>query len=294
MIIIAGSNGNFLAQSIAQHLSAKLVMPKINRFADNELKIEIEEKLANQQVAIVQSTSSPVNDNLIELLLLINRAKLSMAKQIIVVIPYFGYARQDRSEEKLRPLSAQLVAKLIETAGADHVISFDCHSPRLASYFSQTTFHNIEPVELLQQIIPQDVEVIVAPDQGAINRTQIIAQRLNLPIALIEKIRLSDGQCQVKSLTGATITGKNCLIVDDIIDTGNTVINAAKIIRQHGAKNISLYASHGVFSSDALTLLKETNFDKIIISNSIPCMSTSNLINIFDISEILSSTFSVI
>lgn len=294
MIIIAGSNGNLLAQSIAQHLSATLVTPKINRFADDELKIEIEETLANQQVVIIQSTSSPVNDNLMELLLLISHAKLSMAKQITVVVPYFGYARQDRSENKLQPLSAQLVAKIIETAGAGQVISFDCHSAHLASYFFQTKFHNIEPVELLQQIIPQDVEVIVAPDQGAINRTQIIAQRLNLPIAFIEKIRLSDGKCQVKSLTGATITGKNCLIVDDIIDTGNTVANATKILRQHGAKNINLYASHGVFSSDALTLLKETNFDKIMISNSIPCMSTSNLINICDISEILSSTFSVI
>lgn len=261
-----------LAEKIAEKLGIELGKVNVTRFDDGEININIEESIRGDEVYIVQSTSYPGNEYLIELLIMIDALKRASAKEINVVIPYYGYARQDRKAKAREPITAKLVANMLEATGADRVLALDLHAAQLQGYFDIPVDHLLGVPLLASYILDYDFNgeelVIVAPHHGAISRARMMAEFLDVPLAIVDR-RGTKGNAVEKVSVIGEVEDKVCIIVDDIIDTANTILIATKSLTQEGAKKVFAAATHGVFSDQSIEKIKQANIEKIFVTDSI-------------------------
>ncbi len=260
-----------LAQSISDHLDTKLVKATIKRFADQEVSVEIHENIRGEDVFVVQSTSYPANDNLMELLLTLDAMRRSSAKRVTAVIPYFGYARQDRKSGPRTPISAKLVANLIAQAGADRVLTMDLHAGQIQGFFD-IPVDNLYAAPMFAKDIARRYEekdlVIVSPDVGGVVRARNLATRLHCDLAIIDKRRPRAGVSEVMNVIG-DVENRHCVLVDDIVDSGGTLINAAQALVANGASSASVYVTHGVLSGEAATRIGASGLSSMTVTNTI-------------------------
>ncbi|MHC0551447.1 ribose-phosphate diphosphokinase [Salinicoccus sp. CNSTN-B1] len=262
-----------LAREIADHIGIPLGKCQVNRFSDEEVQINIEESVRGCDVFVVQSTSQPVNEHLMELLIMIDALKRASAATINIVMPYYGYARQDRKSRSREPITAKLVANLIETAGADRVISLDLHAPQLQGFFDIPIDH-LMGVPILSDYFVEhkglDFEevVVVSPDHGGVTRARKMADRLKTPIAIIDKRRPKPNVAEVMNIVGE-IEGRTAIIIDDIIDTGGTMKLAAQALLDKGAKEVYACCTHPVLSGPAISRIEESVIKELVVTNSI-------------------------
>ena len=291
MIIITGNSHPELAHTIATRLSIPFIRANTKKFEDQELRIQIDGTLYEQDVVIIQSTSKPANDNLMELLLLIDTAKRAVAKRITVVIPYFGYSRQDRPSYTYGPISASLVATLIEAAGADRIITLDLHSRQIEGFF-HVGVKNMEILSLFVPIFP-DVHdcIVVSPDVGGLCRAQKFASMLGVNLAVINKSRAINGECSVSEVIG-DVNGKKCIIIDDIIDTGNTLCLASDLLIKRGATSVTACATHGVFSSKCIDKILASSISDVYVTDSIKQTTFPDKIKLLTVSQVLANAIS--
>ncbi|WP_264686413.1 MULTISPECIES: ribose-phosphate diphosphokinase [unclassified Wolbachia] len=276
MKVIIGSASKRLGDSIASGLNAQLFPNQVSRFADGEVNVEVANDLRNQEVYIVQSLSSPVNDNLMELLLTIDAAKRSGAKRITAIIPYYGYSRQDRvikNNNMQSALSAKLTANLIQTAGANSVAAIDLHSSQIEGFFD-IPVTNLSCFEVFVNSIYKENLAIVAPDVGAIGRARTFAKileekhKLDNDIVVVDKYREKAGTSEVMNVIGE-VANKNCVIVDDIVDSGGTLCNAALALKNRGAKSVVSCITHGILSGNAVEKISSSSLDKLVITDTV-------------------------
>lgn len=268
--IFTGNSHNGLAQEIADLMGKPLGKCTVTKFSDGEISVNIWETVRGLDVYIVQSTSNPVNDNLMELLIMIDAMKRASAGRINAVIPYYGYARQDRKAKARDPITSKLVANLIVAAGADRVITMDLHANQIQGYFDIPVDHLIGmPIlgEYFKEKNLKDV-VVVSPDHGSVVRARNLAEILNCPIAIIDKRRPEPNKSEIMNIIG-DINGKNCIIIDDMIDTAGTICNAAKAIKELGAKTVYAGATHAVLSGPALDRIRDSVFEEMVLLNTI-------------------------
>lgn len=259
-----------LAEEIAQHINVPLGKCTVTTFSDGETQINIEESVRGCSVYIVQSTSDPVNENIMELLILIDALKRASAKTINIVIPYYGYARQDRKARSREPITSKLVANLIETTGADRVLTLDLHAPQIQGFFDIPIDH-LQGVPLLSEYFMQkDIKdpIIVSPDHGGVVRARRMADRLKAPIGIIDKRRPKPNVAEVMNIIGE-IEGKTAIIVDDIIDTAGTMQLAADALVEKGAKEVYACATHPVLSGPALDRIENSQIRELVVTNTI-------------------------
>ena len=271
MKILSCNSNPPLAEGISAYLNQPLTKAVVRRFSDMEVFVEIQENVRGEDTFIVQSTSYPANDHLMELLVTIDALKRGSARRITAVIPYFGYARQDRKSGPRTPISAKLVANLITVAGADRVLTIDLHAAQIQGFFDIPTDNLFAvPVfieNILQNYNPKDL-CIIAPDVGGVLRARAIAKRLNTDLAIIDKRREAPGQSEVMNIIGE-VKNKNCILIDDICDTAGTLTNASSALKKQGAKSVHAYITHGVLSNPAIERVEKSPIDKIVITDSI-------------------------
>ncbi len=260
-----------LAMEIADYLGTSLGRSTVTKFSDGEISVNIWDSVRGKDVYIVQSTCNPVNDNLMELLIMIDALKRASAGRINAVIPYYGYARQDRKAKARDPITAKLVANLITAAGADRVVSMDLHANQIQGYFDIPVDHLIGLPILTNYFIEKNLEdiVVVSPDHGSVARARNMAERLDCPIAIVDKRRPEPNKCEVMNIIG-DIEGKNCIIIDDMIDTAGTLTNAAMAIKQMGAKAVYACATHAVLSGPAVERLNASVIEELVLLNTVP------------------------
>jgi ribose-phosphate pyrophosphokinase len=271
MKIVAGNSNRPLAEAISQHLKIPLAKSQVKRFADMEVFVEIQENVRGQDAFIIQSTSFPANDNMMELLILIDAMKRSSARRITAVIPYYGYARQDRKPGPRTPISAKLVANLIERAGADRVLTMDLHAGQIQGFFDIPT-DNL----FAAPVMVRDIEeryglknlVVVSPDVGGVVRARALAKRIDVPIAICDKRRERPGESEVLNVIG-DVDGKRCVLIDDIVDSGGTIVNAAEALLDKGATEVIAYITHGVLSGGAVSRIQNSRLKALVITDSI-------------------------
>ena len=271
MKIFAGNSNQQLAENICQYLNLHLGKASVRRFADQEIFVEIQENVRGEDVFIVQSTSYPANDNLMELLIMIDAARRSSARRITAVLPYFGYARQDRKPGPRSPISAKLVANLITEAGADRVLTMDLHAGQIQGFFDIPT-DNLFAMPTLARDIKERYEkgslMVVSPDVGGVVRARALAKRLDALLAIVDKRRDRPGESEVMNIIG-DVSGKDCLLVDDIVDSGGTLCNAAEAMLANGANSVTAYITHGVLSGGAATRIADSKLRELVITDSI-------------------------
>jgi ribose-phosphate pyrophosphokinase len=272
MKVLAGNSNRRLAGEIAQYLDIELTEASVRRFSDGEIFVEIKENVRGEDVFIVQSTSNPANDNLMELLICIDALRRSSARRITAVIPYFGYARQDRKPGPRTPISSKLVANLITEAGADRVLTMDLHAGQIQGFFDIPTDNLYALPVMIKDIEAKfgDSELMfVSPDVGGVARTRAYAKRVHdSPIAIIDKRREKANESEVMNIVGE-VKGKNCVIVDDMCDTAGTLCNAADALMAAGAKSVTSYISHGVLSGPAVDRIDKSSMSELICTDSI-------------------------
>ena len=264
-----------LAKQVAKSLGVELSKCSVKKFSDGEVSINIEESVRGCEVFVIQSTSGPVNDNLMTLLIMIDALKRASVDTINVVIPYYGYARQDRKARSREPITAKLVANLIEKSGADRVITMDLHAGQIQGYFDIPVDH-LSAIKPLADFFKDELKdedkkdmVVVSPDLGGVTRARNFSNYLDLPIAILEKRRPRPNVSEVMNVIG-DIEGKTCIIVDDIIDTAGTITNAANALIAKGAKKVYITASHGVFSGKAIENIANSKVEKCVVTDTIP------------------------
>ncbi len=271
MKILTGNSNKQLSNKISKNLKNKLVNTSIRKFADGEIYIEINENIRGNSIFIIQSVSSPANDNLMELLLCIDALKRSSAKNITTVIPYFGYARQDRKVVPRTSISAKLVSNLITNAGADRVVTVDLHAGQIQGFFD-IPVDNLFATPIFAKHIKKKIKsnniICVAPDVGGVERARALGKKLDVGLAIVDKRRPSPGKSQVMNVIG-NVKNKICILTDDIIDSGGTIVNAADALIKRGAKEVHVYATHGVFSGDAVKKIKNSKIKNLVITDSI-------------------------
>ena len=260
-----------LAEKIAAAVGVELGKCSVNQFSDGEIQVNIEESIRGSHVYVIQSTSSPVNDNLMELLIMIDALKRASAKTINVVMPYYGYARQDRKAKARDPITAKLVANLIQAAGADRVISMDLHANQIQGYFDIPVDHLLGLPILTKYFKEKNLDnvVVVSPDHGSVTRARNMAERLDAPIAIVDKRRPEPNKSEIMNIIG-DIDGKNCILLDDMIDTAGTICNAASALIELGAKNVYACATHGVLSGPAKERLEKSPIQELVLLNTLP------------------------
>jgi len=272
MKIIAGNANPVLAQEIADHSFAPLVPSTIKTFADGEINVEFLDNIRGEDVFIIQSTSTPVNDSLMELLIMIDAARRSSAKRITAVIPYFGYARQDRKSASRTPITAKLVANLLTTAGADRVLTMDLHAGQIQGFFDipvdDLTSRLVFAKDIKRNVVVEEGTVFVSPDAGGVVRARKFADMFHADIAIVDKMRPSAGKSEVMNLIG-DVKGKHAIMVDDIIDSGGTLCNAAKAIMDAGALSVRAYITHGVLSGEACQKVEKSQLTELVIADTI-------------------------
>ena len=260
-----------LANEIAELMGIKVGKSTVNKFSDGEIQVSIWESVRDCDVYVVQPTCAPVNDHLMELLIMIDALKRASAGRINAVIPYYGYARQDRKAKARDPITAKLVANLIQAAGADRVISMDLHANQIQGYFDIPVDHLLGLPILTKYFKEKNLDnvVVVSPDHGSVTRARNLAEYLNCPIAIIDKRRPSPNKSEIMNIVG-DINNKNCIIIDDMIDTAGTLTNAANAIKNMGAKSVYACATHPVLSGPAIERLEESAITELVLLNTIP------------------------
>lgn len=273
--IFSGRANPLLSKEIAKELGMELGQIKIKPFADGELYVQIQESVRGCEVFLIQPTCPPVNENLMELLIILDALKRASAKTINVILPYYGYARQDRKAAGREPITSKLVAKMISEAGADRVLCLDLHSEQIIGFFDTLVDHvHASPVliDYIKRFIGTDDLVIVSPDVGGVARARAYAKRLDdAPIAIVDKRRMLDQQnmIEVMNVIGE-VDGKTAILIDDLIDTAGTICKAAELIKEKGAKNVFACATHGVLSGPAYERIEASCIEELVITNSIP------------------------
>jgi ribose-phosphate pyrophosphokinase len=271
MKIVACNSNRPLAEAVAAGLNLPLARASIRRFADMEVFVEIHENVRGEDVFVIQSTSYPTNDNLMELLITCDALRRGSARRITPVIPYFGYARQDRKSGPRTPISAKLVANLITEAGANRVLTMDLHAGQIQGFFD-IPVDNLPAAPLFSRDIEERFAgrelMIVSPDVGGVLRARIIARRLNCDLAIIDKRRERAGVSEVMNIIGE-VEGRDCIIIDDIVDSGGTLCNAAEALLANGARSVSVYVSHGVLSGGAVARIASSPIEMLTITDSI-------------------------
>ena len=269
--VFSGRANPELAEEIAKYLGTELSQAVIKNFSDGESYVQIQESIRGHDVYVVQPTCTPVNDNLMELLLLLDAFKRASANSVTAVIPYYGYARQDRKSAGREPISAKLIADLITTAGANRVLAMDLHTGQLQGFFNILVDHIYATPVLFRYIADMGLDdiVLVSPDAGGVERARVYAKKLHAPIAIIDKRRSAHNEAEVFHVIG-DVAGKHAIIVDDMIDTAGTMCSGAKLLLDKGAKSVYAMAAHAVFSGPAVQRLKDSVFTEVIVTNSIP------------------------
>ncbi|MGB8603349.1 MAG: ribose-phosphate pyrophosphokinase [Rhizomicrobium sp.] len=272
MKLIAGNSNRALAEAIGQHLKMPLTKAIVRRFADMEIFVEIQENVRGEDIFVIQSTSFPANDNLMELLIIVDALRRASARRITAVIPYFGYARQDRKVGPRTPISAKLVANLITEAGASRVLTVDLHAGQIQGFFDIPT-DNL----YAQPVIVKDIQdslgsgdniTVVSPDVGGVVRARGLAKRLGGALAIVDKRRERAGVSEVMNIIG-DVKGRSCILVDDIVDSAGTICNAAEALMSAGAKDVCAYASHGVLSGGAVARIEASALKSMVVTDSI-------------------------
>jgi ribose-phosphate pyrophosphokinase len=271
MKLVAGNSNRPLAEAIAAYLNIPLAKCSVRRFADMEIFVEILENVRGEDVFVLQSTSYPANDHLMELLIMIDALRRASAKRITAVIPYFGYARQDRKAGPRTPISAKLVANIIEQAGADRVLTLDLHAGQIQGFFDIPTdnlYAQPVMVEDIKKKFDFDKLMVVSPDVGGVVRARGLAKRFGAPLAIIDKRRERAGESEVMHVIGE-VEGHSCILVDDMVDSGGTLCNAADALLKNGAKDVTAYISHGVLSGGAVARISASEMKSLVITDSI-------------------------
>ncbi|MBB3607254.1 ribose-phosphate pyrophosphokinase [Rhizobium sp. BK602] len=271
MKVFAGNSNRHLAEAICNYLGVPLGKASVRRFADQEIFVEIQENVRGEDVFVVQSTSFPTNDHLMELLIMIDAMRRSSARRITAVLPYFGYARQDRRASGRTPISAKLVANLITEAGADRVLTLDLHAGQIQGFFDIPT-DNLYAIPILTRDIKANYDIgnvmVVSPDVGGVVRARALAKRLDCLLAIVDKRRDRPGESEVMNIIG-DVEGKDCLLIDDIVDSGGTLCNAADALLAKGAASVTAYITHGVLSGGAVTRVTNSKLKELVITDSI-------------------------
>ena len=271
MKLFAGNSNRVLAEAVARYLNIPLGKASVRRFADQEIFVEIQENVRGEDVFVLQSTSYPANDHLMELLIMIDAFRRSSARRITAVIPYFGYARQDRRASGRTPISAKLVSNLITQAGADRVLTLDLHAGQIQGFFDIPT-DNLFAVPVMARDIKRNYELpnvmVVSPDVGGVVRARALAKRLDAMLAIVDKRREKPGESEVMNIIG-DVRGKDCLLIDDIVDSGGTLCNAADALLANGATSVTAYITHGVLSGGAVTRIASSQLKELVTTNSI-------------------------
>lgn len=272
LMVFSGNANPELANEIARYLSVPTGNALVGRFSDGEINIEIQENVRGQDVFVVQPTSSPTNDNLMELVFMVDALRRASAGRITAVIPYFGYARQDRRVRSVRvPISAKVVADMITKVGVNRVLTVDLHAEQIQGFFDCTVDNVYGTPVLLEDIERQNYDdlVVVSPDIGGVVRARAMAKQLHTDLAIIDKRRPEANMAQVMNIIG-DVEGRTCLLIDDIIDTAGTLCNAADALKDRGAKAVVAYCTHPVLSGKAIENITNSKLDKLVVTNSIP------------------------
>jgi ribose-phosphate pyrophosphokinase len=271
MRLVAGNSNRPLAEAIASYLSTPLTRCNVRRFADMEVFVEILENMRGEDAFVIQSTSFPANDHLMELLIIVDALRRASVRRITAVVPYFGYARQDRKPGPRTPISAKLVANLITRAGVDRVMTLDLHAGQIQGFFDIPT-DNLYAAPVLtrdiKECFPHNSITVVSPDVGGVVRARAIAKRIDAPLAIIDKRRERPGESEVMNVIGE-VEGRTCIIVDDIVDSGGTLVNAVDALLEQGAREVSAYATHGVLSGGAVARITASRMKEMVLTDSI-------------------------
>jgi ribose-phosphate pyrophosphokinase len=269
--LVAGNSNRALSEAIAAHLATPLTKAVVRRFADMEIFVEIQENVRGTDVFVLQSTSFPANDHLMELLIIIDALRRASARRITAVVPYFGYARQDRKPGPRTPISAKLVANLITRAGVDRVMTVDLHAGQIQGFFDIPT-DNLYASPVMVRDIKERFDLsklmVVSPDVGGVVRARGLAKRINAPLAIIDKRRERAGESEVMNVIGE-VEGRTCILVDDIVDSGGTLVNAADALLAQGATDVYAYLSHGVLSGGAVARITASRLKELVITDTI-------------------------
>ncbi len=271
MKLIAGNSNRSLARDIAEYLNLDMTKAEVKRFADAEVFVEIHENVRGQDIFLIQSTSSPANDNVMELLICIDALNRASARRITAVVPYFGYARQDRKSGSRVPISAKLVANLVTTAGADRVLTLDLHAGQIQGFFDIPT-DNLFGAPVFEKDIKDNFNgrdlMVVSPDVGGVVRARLLANRIGADLAIVDKRRERAGQSEVMNIIG-NVENRTCILVDDIVDSAGTLCNAAKALKARGADEVFAYVTHGVLSGGAVARVRGSELSSLVITDSI-------------------------
>jgi len=271
MKVFAGNSNRALAESICRYLNLPLGKATVRRFADQEIFVEIQENVRGEDVFVVQPTSFPANDHLMELLIMIDAFRRASARRITAVLPYFGYARQDRKAGPRTPISAKLVANLITEAGADRILTLDLHAGQIQGFFDIPT-DNLYAVPILARDVKEHYDtsnvMVVSPDVGGVVRARSLAKRLDAMLAIVDKRRDRPGESEVMNVIG-DVEGRDCLLIDDIVDSGGTLCNAAEALLNNGAISVTAYITHGVLSGGAVARVTGSKLKELVITDSI-------------------------
>jgi ribose-phosphate pyrophosphokinase len=297
MKLFAGNSNRVLAEAVAKYLSIPLGKASVRRFADQEIFVEVQENVRGEDVFVLQSTSYPANDNLMELLIMIDAMRRSSARRITAVLPYFGYARQDRKPGPRTPISAKLVANLITEAGANRVLTLDLHAGQIQGFFDIPT-DNLYSVPAMARDIKAKYDVsnvmVVSPDVGGVVRARSLGKRLDAQLAIVDKRRERAGESEVMNVIG-DVRGKDCLLIDDIVDSGGTLCNAAEALLKNGATSVTAYITHGVLSGGAVTRITSSKLKELVITDSIQptqAVESAHNIRILPIADLIGEAIS--
>ena len=292
MRLIAGNSNRTLADAIGNHLGLTPVKADVRRFSDDEVFVEIHENVRGEDMFVLQSTSAPANDNLMELLIMIDPLRRASARRITAVIPYFGYARQDRKVGPRTPISAKLVANLITEAGANRVLTADLHAGQIQGFFDIPTDNLFAMPVIVKDIhdnLKGETPIVVSPDVGGVVRARALATRLNTDLAIVDKRRPKAGVSEVMNIIG-DVEGRPCVLIDDIVDSGGTMCNAADALLKNGATEVYAYATHGVLSGKALERIGKSSLKSMVVTDSIeatPGMKDCANLRVISIAQLL-------
>ena len=292
MKLVTGNSNLKLAKSISDYVGVDLSKCEVKRFADKEIFVEMHENVRGEDVFVIQSTSFPANDNLMELLIIIDTLKRASAKRITAVIPYYGYARQDRKPGPRTPITSKLVANMIDKAGANRVLTMDLHAGQIQGFFDIPTDNLFAAPVLTLNIkdkIKNKTPIIVSPDVGGVVRARIIASRIGADLAIVDKRREKAGESEVMNIIG-NVEGRACFIIDDIVDSAGTLCNASNALLEKGATEVYAYVTHGVLSGEAVERVNNSSLTKLVLTDSIEesdLVLKSNKIEVISISSLL-------
>ncbi len=270
MVLFSGSSNVKLAQEIADHIGVPLSPIDLKRFKDNEISVKLGASVRGQDVFLIQSTSNPANEHIMELLLMVDAAMRASAGRISVVMPYYGYARQDRKVEPRVPISAKVVANLLQSVGVDRVLTMDLHADQIQGFFDISVDNLFASPVVIKYIKSLNIEnsIVVSPDTGGVDRARFLAKNLNTDLAIVDKRRPEANVAEVMNIIGE-VEGKNCIIIDDMVDTGGSITKACQALKEKGAKDVYCVFTHPVLSDNAIERLEKANFKKVIFTNTI-------------------------